>query len=336
MRRLWLALPLVTALAIPAAAQQVQTPRISFWEKVATPHAEKIARLRLEGNNFRGRAAQYYDVLQIADKNKYLQKALDKFEAAAALAPDRADLIRDVADVAHDLGDHEKAIASYLEILELQPDERTFELHRRLAASYMQTLRWDDAEDVLERALGNEIPNAYERAVALQYLGYVYMAEGRLDDAIDAYQRASASQRYGYYGGGGADLSSLAGLAVAYDRDEQVARAAEVLQQVQQLDPQFQFLLPNAYYRPIPFSPPSDRHYWLALAYEHQKKWTEAAVEWRAYIESADPLYERRAQEHLRVVNKELARKARANADAARKKGKDTKLDKPRKPAKPK
>jgi hypothetical protein len=122
----------------------------------------------------------------------------------------------------------------------------------------------------------------------------------------------------GSYGTGG-DAAALAGLAVAYDRDEQLGRAAEALQQVQQLDPQFNFLAVAGNANAIPFSPPSDRHYWLALAYEQQKKWSEAAIEWRAYVESAAPTYKRRAEEHLRTVNQELARRARALRETPRK-----------------
>jgi hypothetical protein len=59
----------------------------------------------------------------------------------------------------------------------------------------------------------------------------------------------------------------------------------------------------------IPFSPPADKHYWLAMAYEAQKKLPEAAIEWRAYLDSADPLYERRAEDHLKGINAELAKK---------------------------
>jgi tetratricopeptide (TPR) repeat protein len=307
--------------ASPALAQQGREDT-DFWERVVTPHAPKIAKLRAEATQLKNRANMYYDAHQVGEKMKYLGQALEKLEQAAKLAPDRADVVQEYADCAHDAGEHDKAIDAYARVLALKPDGPHVDLPRRLALSYIKTLRFEEAAEVLERALGDE--GGLDRATALGMLGYVYMAQGRLEDAIDAYTRASMATRSPYYGGGG-DVYALTGLAVAYDRDEQIERSLEVLEQVRGLDPAFTHLVAsygyNYGYSTIPFSPPSDRHYWLALAYEAQKKWSEAKVEWRAYLESHEPMYKRRAEEHLEIVTQELERKTRPQ-DRTKTKGK--------------
>jgi hypothetical protein len=106
----------------------------------------------------------------------------------------------------------------------------------------------------------------------------------------------------------------LNGLAVALDRDEQVGRAADALAQLHQLDPDFTSLMhpPPGGGASVPFSPPGDRHYWLALAYMAQHRLPEAAAAWRAYLVSPAPAYRHRAEEHLREVEAAmLARKGK-------------------------
>ncbi len=338
MSRFALALSLVLSAA--AAADEIspsyaqQRPEIEYWEAVVTPHAARIAKLRADGAQLKQRANQYYESHMMAERMKYFGQAMDKYEAAAELAPDRADVVRDFADAAFDAGEYDKAATAYLRVRDLSPSDRGTGIERNLAWAFIKLLRFEDAAATLERALGDDLVQVYDRTNILGLLGYTYMAQGRLEDAIDAYTRASlgnaTTRGYGYYG---ADYLTLTGLAVAYDRDEQVGRAQELLEQVRQMDPSFSFVIPQQYtlVSPIPFSPPSDKHYWLALCYEAKKEWSAAAVEWRAYIESADPTYERRAEEHLKQVNAELDKKLKATAKAARDKGKDKNKDKTKK-----
>jgi tetratricopeptide (TPR) repeat protein len=335
---LTIALPGV-ALADMAAPSYAQPrgPEIEYWEAVVTPQAGRIARLRADGLQLKQRAQQIYEPQMTAERMKFFGQALEKFEAAAALAPDRAEVVRDYAEAAFDAAEYEKAVNAYLRFRELAPDDRNALIERNMASAYLKLLRFEDAAAALEHSLGDDMVQGYERNTTLGLLGYTYMAQGRIEDAIDAYTRATLatnSQRgYGYGYGYGPDQITLTGLAVAYDRDEQVGRSQELLEQVRQLDPLFTFIVPQPYQMgsQIPFSPPSDKHYWLALCYEAKKDWSAAAVEWRAYIDSAEPTYKRRAEEHLKLANAELDKKlkaTRAAQDKAAKKAKDKKTNK--------
>lgn len=306
---------------------QPRPPEIEYWEAVVTPHAARIARLRNEGAQLRQRAGQFYEPQMTAERAKIHAQMVDKYRAAAELAPDKADVVREYADAAFEASDFDSAVAAYNRARELSPDKATG-IDRNLAWAYLKLLRFEDAVTTLERALGDEVVSGYERAAMLGILGYTYMAQGRLEDAIDAYTRAMLSNqqtRYGYGGYGGyGDYITLTGLAVAYDRDEQVSRAQELMEQVRTADPNFTHVIPQqySYGSQIPFSPPSDKHYWIALCYEAKKEWSAAAIEWRAYIDSAEPTYKRRAEEHLKLVKAELDKKLAAAAKAAKDKKK--------------
>lgn len=292
--------------------------RANLWQQILNPHADEVKKLVGEGRILRDQiAAQYYDPSQLPARRQVLADALKRFEQAAALDPDDANLAIETGHLAFDVGDWDKAIRWYLRARELRPEDTNYVVTFDLAECYVRTRRWEEARDVLERGLP-DAPTALDRSRGLVVLGYVHMAEGRLEDAIDAFTRATSQQQYGM----GPDWLALASLAVAFDRDEQLGRAAELLEQVRQIDPNFNFLFYPVYYPGagamlpasqrayIPFSPPSDKHYWLALAYEAQGKLPEAAVEWRAYAESVEPPYERRAREHLKLVNEALAKKS--------------------------
>jgi tetratricopeptide (TPR) repeat protein len=334
---LTLAAPSVAAadMVSPSYAQP-RAPEIEYWEQVVTPQAARISRLRQEGAQLRQRAAAIYEPHMMAERMKFFVQAMEKYEAAAALAPDRADVVKDFADAAFEAAEYDKAVTSYLRYRELTPDEKTGGIDRNLAWAYLKLLRFEEAAATLERALGDELVQSYDRSGVLALLGYTYMAQGRLEDAIDAYTRANlanASVRgYGGYGYGGYDAITLTGLAIAYDRDEQVGRSQELMEQVRQMDPSFSHVIPQAYTlgSMIPFSPPSDKHYWLALCYEARKEWSSAAIEWQAYIDSAEPTYERRAREHLKLVNAEMDKKVKATRAALEKSKKDKDKKKPK------
>jgi tetratricopeptide (TPR) repeat protein len=299
----------VLLLVLVAATAAAEPPDGSdaapgFWETVLHPHALKVQKLLADGSRQREMANQYSESQQLAERTRLLGEALERFQKAVALDPHNLQAVKEVALTAYDLGDYAHALDALLELGRLDPDDRR--LVPKLCVSYIKLRRFDDAIAVLERILGGELTPP-ERATMLGLLGYAYMAQGRLEDAIDAYDRAARAQPYG------TDVLALNGLAVAYDRDEQLGRAAEVLEQVRQLDPSFSHLLvlggaPASNGPQIPFAPPSDKHYWLALAYEAQKLWAEAGVEWHAYLAAGDAVYRRRADEHLRSVTQELTR----------------------------
>ena len=105
------------------------------------------------------------------------------------------------------------------------------------------------------------------------------------------------------------------------------ARADEMIDQLRAVDPQFYVLMQQ---QPITatqapsqrsylvYAPPADRHYFLGLFYEAQGKLGDAAASWRAYIDSAEPTFGRRAEQHLAAARRALEDSARQRALAAR------------------
>lgn len=294
----------------------------TFWQGILDPNAQEVARLVTEGRILRDQVAQnYVEPHLVQQRLQVLADALARFERAASLSPRDPKVARECGITALDAGDHAKAVQWFLTFREIVGDERDFTVSYNLAEAYVHLGRFEEARRVLERAL----PDAagLDRNRGLVLFGYVHMAAGRLEDAIDAYQRALTAGPSPY--GWGPDHLALLGLAVAYDRDEQISRAREVLDQARQLDPTFNVLvytyalssaLPPSQRHSLVFSPPSDRHYWLALAYEAQGRLPEAASEWRAYVESVDPAYKHRAEEHLKEIRATLAQRGRGTTAA--------------------
>jgi tetratricopeptide (TPR) repeat protein len=301
-----LALTLALALAGTAAAQPAQRP--GFWARAANPHAEEVAALLARGRQLRGQAQYQSEPFQTPLRERLLAQALESYRRAMALAPDQADVALETADVAYEASDYAAAAAAYARVAELEPSEQRMPVALRHGVALAHLGRLDEAQAVLERGQGWGSGSGATQL--LWALGYVYMAEGRLDDALDAFARADAAQR----ASGNADPAPLLALAIAYDRDEQIGRALEVAEQARQLDPAFAFLMMAATTSQWQgtagfFAPASDRHYWFAFAYEALGQLPEARAEWRAYLASPSPTYRLRAQEHLRQVDAALAKR---------------------------
>ncbi len=279
----------------------------AFWDGVARPHAAEVDKLIEEGVALRDRANQFYEAQQEPPRHRLLFEAEKRFLRAVELDPHHAGALRSLALVASDLGDFGRVVAA-TELIHgagMLAGDRL--LATTLATAYIKLGRWDDAIELLEHLVGGETSSS-DRGALFGLLGYAYMGAGRLEDSIATYDRAVHEQPVG------GDIQSLNGLAVAYDRDEQVARAAEVLGQLHQLDPDFSSLMhpassTGAGSAAIPFSPPGDRHYWFALAYQAQDRLAEASAAWRAYLASPAPRFRHRAEEHLREVDAALAAK---------------------------
>jgi tetratricopeptide (TPR) repeat protein len=295
--------------------------KATFWERVQSPHVDEIRRLVGEATFLRqGIATQYWDQYLLPTRRRVLRDALDRYEHALALDPRRLDLRLDAAHTALEAGEYERAAVHYLAYREKTSDNALLVTYD-LAEAYARLGRWADTIDELEPVADD--PSNYERARFLTLLGEGYMARGRLDDAIDALERSVVAfpQQYG-----SVDQLTLALLAVAYDRDEQLGRAHEMIDQLRAIDPQFYVLMQQqpvtAATAPsqrtyIIYAPPSDRHYVLGLFYEAQGRLAEAAASWRAYLDSAEPGFARRAQQHLAGAQRQLAELSRQRAAAA-------------------
>lgn len=334
---------LILSSATPAAAkrrayndgygygQRPQHQKMSLWQQILKPHADEVANLLYDGRQLRDSIAnQYYEPTQQPQRRQILADAAAKFQRAHDLDPDDAGVLLELANVQFDAGLYDRAIDSYTRYREAKPDDTSsYYTYYNLGESYVRLGRFEDAATILERGIADDASwQAMDRSHTLVLLGYVYMSQNRLDDAIDVYTRAASVTNVGY---GGADQLALMSLAVAYDRDEQLGRAQETLEQVKQVDPTFNFLMnqypvqgnqyPSQRYY-VPWSPPADRHYWMAMVYEAQDRLPEAASEWRAYAESVEPTYKHRAELHVKDVKSKLVARAKAAKSDDKDKGK--------------
>lgn len=125
-------------------------------------------------------------------------------------------------------------------------------------------------------------------------LGEAYMALGHLAEAIDALEAAYKLQD--------GKLRIAYALAVAYDRDEQEARARQMLDAAIRTDPRLdQLKAPSA-----EFTPASDELYYLGLAHAAQNKTEWAIAYFRHYLHITGPgPWYRRVRDHLADLERE-------------------------------
>jgi tetratricopeptide (TPR) repeat protein len=317
---------LLAALAAPAGARQVAYNnypqqavfRARFWERVKSPHIEEITRLKRDAEVLRTQVANsYWDPHMMPARRMVLRDALRRYERALELDPTRLDLRLEAAHTAFEAAEHGRAVEHYLTYRE-QKGEIDALARYNLAESYLRLRQFDDAAAELEGGLDSGVVASYDKGRYLMLLGYVHMSANRLDEATDALERA-AQQGNPQYGGGN-DYLMLAMLAVAYDRDEQMVRAHEAIDALRAIDPGFGYLfyaqpvmaaVPPSQRAYVPFSPASDRHYWLGVVHEAQGRYPEAAASWRAYLAADSPTYAARAQAHLAFAEEKLVEAAR-------------------------
>jgi tetratricopeptide (TPR) repeat protein len=133
--------------------------------------------------------------------------------------------------------------------------------------------KYEAAEERLKRILSRGETEAVKVHLLL---GEVYMALGRLDEAIEALQRA-LRLRAPY------DPEINFALAVAYDRDEQVARSREHLDVALKREPRFNSLWAEGKV----YVPPGDENYYLGLAYLGREELPWALYHFRRFVDSA-------------------------------------------------
>ena len=295
------ALLLVLCATVPAGAQKRKRGQ-NFWQGVAHPHQAEVDQLLQRARTLRSRAQSSGQ----PQRQQAYDGAIGRFKKALELAPDQASVAAELAQTAKEAGEFAVAVDAFRHLAAVDAESRVYAYDYDLAFSLFRLRRWEEAREALDHgfATGRIVKTGYP--MALRLYGYTNMNLGRLDDAIEAYTTVVDGQAAPQGYGGGDVAAPLTDLAVALDRDEQHALAADALDRAQQYDPNFDHLLTP--YALVPFSPAADRHYWLGLAYERRGLLTEAAAEWRNYAQSADPppLYKKRAEEHLRAVTAEL------------------------------
>ena len=289
--------------------------RQDFWSWLLDPHEAEIKLVLRKVSENRTRAASMellpYDYgaqfspARAELRAELLSDAEGMLRYALELAPANIDLKRELAIVTdeNDRPSAQAALERYLadEAAErISPDVRV-----RLGRWYARQRRFDDAVSQLRLALGGR-PEHRTRTQGVLLLSSILMHTGRLPEAIDLLRGHVASASFGYYGW---EPLSLFALAVAYDRDEQISLAHEVLTRIVSAgQDQLMNVLHDGNIPPNrnPLVPPIERHYFAGLQYEALGYLPEARAEWQAYAAARDAPYRERAAQHVRQIDRLL------------------------------
>jgi tetratricopeptide (TPR) repeat protein len=296
-------------------------PRDEFWRDVVAPHAEAIEQIlgKARTNHTDAQAMLRQDNDPTGEHRlRLLDDAYGMLRYARRLDPRQTDVLALLGVVAFHSGRTAAAIEALQAYLgELGPDAPVpAEIHVRLGLAYLQAGRTEDAirqlrHAAIENASGTYVHTA---ATAAAQLGLALMNSGRMADAIDV---VAPARRTPVVWGQHELLQPFLVLAVAYDRDEQISAAFEVIDLLKsQLQHGYQTNLGNAL-AGLHFVPAGDRHYLQALLYESADLLAEARTEWLIYAQPDAPFRDR-ALAHVAAIDELLAQRVKAAAAAAR------------------
>jgi tetratricopeptide (TPR) repeat protein len=308
--------------------------RQDFWLWLLDPHEAEIKLILRKVTENRTRASSMellpYDYgaqfspARAELRAELLADAEAMLRYALELSPDDIDLKRELAIVTdeNDRPSAQAALERYVrdEVQErVSPDARV-----RLGRWYARQRRFADAIYQLRLALGGR-PEHRTRTQGVLLLSSILMHTGRLGEAIDLLRGHATSAAIGYYGW---EPLTLFALAVAYDRDEQISQAHDVLSRIVSAgQDQLMNVLHDGNIPPNrnPLVPPIERHYFAALQYEALGYLPEARAEWQAYVRADDAPYRGRAQQHIDQIDRLLrAQTARSRARPAGSRGRST------------
>lgn len=135
-------------------------------------------------------------------------------------------------------------------------------------------------------------------------VGEVYMALGRLKEAIAALQQATRT-RY--------NAAPRYALAVAYDRDEQLSKAREKLDWAMQIDRTLSRLESGSYHEIVPAY---DRAYYRGLAWERKLQHERALYHFREFVHLAPKSpWVRRAKQHIAELERTIIESKRSRIE---------------------
>lgn len=222
---------------------QTPPPPPYFWLNVLDPQRQEVERLIVTG-------AQAF-------KREHLISALRAFEDAALRAPYITESSLFAGLVAARLKQHERAVGHFERFRAMEPAaDSTHDLCFHLAISLSHLQRWEQTIGEYERCLSLAGPQDRSRIIYLGNLGETYMAVGRLDEAIKAYEGALTFDQ--------GLLHALLGLGVALERANDPVRGRRALRAGLLLDPALEEMTSDNVF----FIPPGDGYFQLGLMLE--------------------------------------------------------------------
>jgi tetratricopeptide (TPR) repeat protein len=289
---------ILIAHAAPAHADDRGT-----WDDIVDPHGDEVRQIVEKATQAELQAQNYanYDGDPTGEmRTRLLDDAYGMLRYARRLAPQNADVLLVLGKVADDGGRTHAAIEA-LEAYLAQATTPVPEAHQRLGRLYLRTHQLDAAIRHLRMGLVGATS-----APTTVYLATALTQSGRGDDALQALADALDDQ-HGQFFNADADTLGLA-LAVAYDRDEQLSSAFQILDHMQSaLTTSYAAQLQTSI-GSLQFVPAIDQRYWQALFYESNGLLAEARAEWLNYAAGGpDARWKDRALAHVAAIDKLLA-----------------------------
>jgi tetratricopeptide (TPR) repeat protein len=263
-----------------------------FWERGVEPGRERYEDMIARGSEL---------ATPDADKDARARAAAI-FRDAIRVSPGRALAHFWLGRIAVRDGDPAGCARSMEKALVLEPTFQApidINIPTEAAAAYELAVcqaRAGDYEAAIEglRRIVGQTPTASQQKLGLVHmrLGEATMALGRLDEAIESLSQATRLDPNNY------NMSWLA-LAVAYDRDEDGARAREAMAKVLENDSRVDRLITSG----TTWIPAHDAGYYLGLAYLQAGNAGRALYHFRRYlVQAGETLWAGRARVHLEAA----------------------------------
>jgi len=290
----------------PRDKDELTENRSHFWERALRPTADAY-----ESNVARAR-----EMLRQQGPTAQLDAAAGLLDAAIATEPATAEAYWWLGEVHRRQGNWRNCAGTLGKLFELAPEfespdprDGASALDLALGNCYAQAGEFEAAIGHYKRILAD----GARRDPSVRWrLGNSYMAIGQLADAIDAFENAIAERPrspFPYFAA-----------AVAYDRDEQRAKANDRMAIALRRDPTLTSLSGDS----ERFAPAADALYFKGLAYAARQQPAHALVHLRRYLAVGDPAWQHRTRKHLRVLeaarfsSEELRIRGSANLDRDR------------------
>ena len=296
MARLTVPVLLLAFLAAPPARGAEPERESDFWPSILDPGRREFEVAMEKGLDLLDKAKR---VAAEPLRSRVLQDALAAFREATRHSPNNYRGWYQSAVVLTALDRTKEAIASYRRARALGPEDREvlYRIAFELGIAYSKTgafekavLEYDRADGALAGITrGRDVRGG--RSTVHGNAAEALMALGRLDEAIQRY-RESLSYNPG---------NNLVryGLAVAYDRDEQISKAQQEMRTVLAVDPDMRELQSDNVF----FIPEGDIHYYFALGRQSRGDLEEAKKQWQLFLQKLPgSQWAPRARAHLAAL----------------------------------
>jgi TonB family protein len=290
-------LAIATVLAAATPAAQAKERESDFWGGVVDPGRKQFEAAMARGDNLLKRAKNMPDA---SLKTKMLEDALAAFDEATKYSPRNFRGWYRRGKVLMALDRIKAGVKSLKRARRLGASgpEVQFDIAFDLGIAYSKAgkfekavLEYDRADRAKAGARAKGFSVRGDRSTVHGNAAEALMALGRLDEAIQRYRESlsyvpsNTLVRYG--------------LAVAYDRDEQISKAHQAMRKALATDPDMRKLTsPNVF-----FIPEGDIHSYFALGYLVKGDLEKAKEEWQLFLQKLPrSQWAPRARAHLAAL----------------------------------